>query len=305
MVGSDEQRTIHSATLAPLLWYFLPMSTVTVSRKGEARIVYGHPWIFRSDIARAETPERRGGEVVSPQGRPLGHAFHSSRSEIRLRMLTRSESLSPTFLAERLDAALAGGATIAAGAEAYRVVHGEGDGLPSLVVDRYGEYLVVQTLSQATDALKHPVVATRGAPQPKGSWSATTRGATLEGLEQRVGLLHGEVPDVVEIARTACVSRPTSARGRRPASSSISARTTPARGYARGRVLDAFSYNGGFGAAGRRAGGGGAGGRRLGGGPRARAANAERNGIGNVTSQRPTCSTCCTSSTPRASASTP
>ena len=73
-------------------------------------------------------------------------------------MITRSESLSENFLQERLDAAIAWRETIAAGAEAYRIVHGEGDGLPSLVVDRYGDYLVIQTLSQATEALKDAVV---------------------------------------------------------------------------------------------------------------------------------------------------
>ena len=58
-------------------------AVVTVSRKGEARIVYGHPWIFRSDIARSDgAGEGAVVRVVSQQGRPLGHAFHSSRSEI-------------------------------------------------------------------------------------------------------------------------------------------------------------------------------------------------------------------------------
>ena len=132
---------------------------VQVGRKGEARIRNGHPWIFRSDIARAEgiTP----GAVVrvhTTQGRPLGFAFFSSRSEIRLRMIARGEELSPLFLPDRLAAALRWRETVAPGASAYRVVHGEGDGLPSLIVDRYGEHLVLQTLSQATELLKPEIV---------------------------------------------------------------------------------------------------------------------------------------------------
>ena len=79
---------------------------------------------------------------------------------------------------------------MAAGAEAYRLVHGEGDGLPSLVVDRYGEYLVVQTLSQGTEA-------PQGRDRRRASWrSCIPKGIlarndpkvrALEGLEQEVG----------------------------------------------------------------------------------------------------------------------
>src|SRR5262245_4964914 len=126
------------------------MSTgsVAVTSKGEARIRSGHPWIFRSDVAEARGAEP--GAVVRVHGhrnRPLGFAFFSSRSEIRLRMIERGEALSASWLGERLAAAIAWRTQIAAGAEAYRLVHGEGDGLPSLVVDRYGDYLVIQTLS--------------------------------------------------------------------------------------------------------------------------------------------------------------
>ena len=121
---------------------------VVVSRKGEARVLRGHPWIFRSDIERAkELPTGAIVRVLGSTGRPLGFAFWSSRSEIRLRIFERGAELAPSFLRDRLAAALAFREGIVAGAEAYRVVHGEGDRLPSLVVDRYGEYLVIQTLS--------------------------------------------------------------------------------------------------------------------------------------------------------------
>jgi 23S rRNA (cytosine1962-C5)-methyltransferase len=227
------------------------MSTVTVSRKGEARIVYGHPWIFRSDIARADNAgDGAVVKVVSQQGRPLGHAFHSSRSEIRLRMLTRSEALSPGFLAERLDAALEWRKTIAAGAEAYRIVHGEGDGLPSLVVDRYGEYLVLQTLSQATEAMKDQVVAHLvRALAPKGILERNDpRVRTFEGLEQRVGLLHGEVPEVVEITENGIRYEADLWKGQKTGLFLDQRENHAMAGsYARGRVLDAFTYNGGFG----------------------------------------------------------
>ena len=224
--------------------------TVTVSKRGEARIVYGHPWVFRSDVARADgAGEGSVVRVVGHQGRALGHAFHSSRSEIRLRMLTRAEDLSPAFLQERLDAAIAWRERIAGGAEAYRVVHGEGDGLPSLVVDRYGEYLVVQTLSQATEARKDEVVRHLVERlKPRGVLERNDpRVRSLEGLEQRVGLLHGEVPDVVEVVENGVALEADLWKGQKTGLFLDQRENhAMAKHYARGRVLDAFTYNGGF-----------------------------------------------------------
>src|SRR5688572_18991251 len=126
-----------------------------VSKRGESRVRSGHPWIFKSDVARAErVPPGSVVRVLGSTGRPLGFAFFSAQSEIQLRMIERGESLAPTFIRDRLLAARAWRETIAPGVEAARIVHGEGDGLPSLVVDRYGDYLVIQTLAQATDARK-------------------------------------------------------------------------------------------------------------------------------------------------------
>jgi 23S rRNA (cytosine1962-C5)-methyltransferase len=223
---------------------------VLVGRKGEARIRHGHPWIYRSDIARAEgvTP----GAVVrvhTTQGRPLGFAFFSSRSEIRLRMIERGEELSPSFLPDRLAAALRWRQTVAAGASAYRVVHGEGDGLPSLIVDRYGEHLVVQTLSQATERMKPEIVRILvELLRPQGILERNDpRVRTLEGLERKVGLLHGEVPEEVEVREGAVRFRADLWKGQKTGlfldqrENHLMTRT-----YATGRVLDGFTYNGGF-----------------------------------------------------------
>ena len=80
---------------------------VVVSKKGEDRALRGHPWIFRSDVTRSDAvPDGAVVKVYGPRGRPLGFAFFSSRSEIRLRVLERDESLTETFVEERLDAAL-------------------------------------------------------------------------------------------------------------------------------------------------------------------------------------------------------
>ncbi len=223
---------------------------VVVSRKGEARIRHGHPWIFRSDVARAEgiTP----GAIVrvhSAPGRPLGFAFFSSRSEITLRLIARGEELPASFLPDRLAAALRWRETVAAGAAACRLVHGEGDGLPSLIVDRYGEHLVMQTLSQATERLKPEIV--RILVELLGPRGILERNdpkvRRFEGLEQKVGLLHGEVPEVVEVEEGGVRFLADLWRGQKTGlfldqrENHLMART-----YAGGRVLDGFTYNGGF-----------------------------------------------------------
>src|SRR5688572_13245084 len=98
---------------------------VVVTGKGEARVLRGHPWVFRTDIARTDGAGPGAVvRVIGPRGRPLGHAFYSSRSEIRLRMISRAAALSEDFLRERLVEAARWRETVAEGAEAYRLVHG-------------------------------------------------------------------------------------------------------------------------------------------------------------------------------------
>jgi 23S rRNA (cytosine1962-C5)-methyltransferase len=223
---------------------------VRISPKGETRVQRGHPWIFRSDVTRAERVEP--GIVVrvqGPAGRPLGFAFFSSTSEIRLRMISRDETLPKTWLEDRLTAAIQWRETVAAGASACRLVHGEGDGLPSLIVDRYGDFLVVQTLSQATERAKGEIVsALQERLQPAGILERNDpKVRRLEGLEQTVSVLRGEVPETVEIDEG----------GVRFAVDLLHGQKTGAfldqrenhlmvRSYAHGRVLDAFTYDGGF-----------------------------------------------------------
>jgi 23S rRNA (cytosine1962-C5)-methyltransferase len=225
--------------------------TVHVGKRGESRIRSGHPWIFRSDIERASGVEPGAVvRVVGPHDRALGHAFFSSRSEIRLRLIERgSGELAPTFLVDRLRAALGWRERIAAGAAAYRLVHGEGDGLPSLVVDRYGPHVVIQTLSQATERLKGEIVAALvELLQPRGILERNDpRVRQLEGLPQTVSLLHGTVPDTVEVDEGGLVFEVDLWRGQKTGLFLDQRENhVMARSYASGRVLDAFTYNGGF-----------------------------------------------------------
>src|SRR5262245_65410126 len=101
----------------------------TVTRKGEARVLRGHPWIFRSDVAQRDgCAPGSVVRVLSPRGKPLGFAFYSSRSEIELRIIARGEVLPSDLLRDRIAAAIAWRDEIAPGAQALRLVHGESEG---------------------------------------------------------------------------------------------------------------------------------------------------------------------------------
>ena len=223
---------------------------VVVSRKGESRILRGHPWVFRSDVTK-DTGAGPGAivRVEGPRGRRLGFAFHSTSSEIRLRVIERGETLPDSFLRDRIERALSWRETVAPGAEAYRLVHGEGDGLPSLVVDRYGDYLAVQTLSQGTERLKDEIVrALVDRLNPKGIVERNDpKVRRLEGLEARVSVLHGSVPELVEVREGDVVFGVDVQKGQKTGLF-LDQRENhlAARVYARGRVLDAFTYDGGF-----------------------------------------------------------
>jgi len=227
-----------------------PEGVALLTKKGETRVLRGHPWIFRSDVSRVDGASP--GSVVRVQGthgKPLGFALHSTRSEIRLRMIERGPELGAHWLRDRLAAAIEWRQTVAKDAAACRLVHGEGDGLPSLVVDRYGDYLVLQTLSQGTERLKDAIVrALVELLSPKGILERNDpRVRSLEGLEPRVGLLHGEVPDIVLIDEGGIVLEADLWKGQKTGLF-LDQRENHlmARSYARGRVLDGFTYNGGF-----------------------------------------------------------
>jgi 23S rRNA (cytosine1962-C5)-methyltransferase len=223
---------------------------VVVSRKGEARIRRGHPWIFRSDVVKDGGASPGAVVRVEDVRRTLlGFAFFSSRSEIRLRMIHRGESLEEAFLRDRIAQALRWRETVAAGAQACRLVHGEGDGLPALVVDRYGDYLSIQTLSQGTERAKGEIVATLvDLLQPKGIVERNDpKVRTLEGLDQRVWVLHGEVPETVEVSEGDIRLGVDLMKGQKTGLFLDQRENHVAASlYARGRVLDCFSYDGGF-----------------------------------------------------------
>jgi 23S rRNA (cytosine1962-C5)-methyltransferase len=231
--------------------------TVTCSHRGEERIRAGHPWVYRSDIVAVEGAAPGDiVRVVSGRGgrhRMLGSAMYSDRSEIAIRVLTRSEQpVDDAFWRGRLEQAIGYRRTLdieGTDSTAYRLVHGEGDLLPSLVVDRYGDCLVMQALSQATDRLQPAVVKhLADLLQPRGILARNDpRVRLLEGLEQKIELLHGEVPERLRV-REAGVDYEIDPWHGQKTGLFLDQRENriAARRWARGRALDCFSYQGGF-----------------------------------------------------------
>jgi 23S rRNA (cytosine1962-C5)-methyltransferase len=225
--------------------------TVTISARGEERLRSGHPWIYRADIKDASAA---GGDRVVVRsargGRPLGSAFYSDRSQIALRMLTRGGvPADDALIRKRIENAVAFRETLALDATAFRLIHGEADLLPSIVVDRYGEYLVVQTLSQGADAVL-PLVVTvlQDVAHPKGILARNDpRTRSLEGLAQSVDLLAGDVPESIEVVENG-VRYDVDVRHGQKTGLFLDQRENraAARQYAHGRLLDCFTYHGGF-----------------------------------------------------------
>jgi 23S rRNA (cytosine1962-C5)-methyltransferase len=224
--------------------------TVAISGRGEERIRSGHLWIYRSDVTNVRA---RGGDTVlveGSHGRQLGHALFSDRSQIALRMLvTDDRPADLTLWRDRLRSALRFRDSLHIDATAYRLVNGEGDLLPSFIVDRYSDCLVVQALSQGVDRLLPDLTRMLVEElQPRGIIARNdSRVRALEGLPVSVERLHGDVPEST-IVREADVEYEVDLWQGQKTGLFLDQRENrdAAARYAHGRLLDCFSYNGAF-----------------------------------------------------------
>ena len=179
------------------------MNEVRVNRKAAGRAASGHPWIFTSDLTdRGSAQPGEAVKVSDPRGRPLGIAHFSSTSQIALRLLSSQvETVDRDFYLRRLAAAEAHRRIVVSDTDAYRVVHAEADRLPGLIVDRYGDYLVVQTLNQGMDAAKSAIASCLDEIfHPRGIVARNDVPVRAkENLPLETTLLAGEVPDAVSL----------------------------------------------------------------------------------------------------------
>lgn len=222
---------------------------VQVNPKGALRVQSGHPWIFRSDVVKTSGAEP--GDIVpvfSHKDRFLGQAFFNPRSQITLRLLTRTrESTTKDFWKKRLVESIERRKPLQS--EALRLVFGEADFLPSLILDKYKNILVFQTLSAGMDRLKdqmiglfeellHPDgIVERNDPQVRD----------LEGIPRQKGFVRGGLPEALWVRSGGFFFLVDPLQGQKTGlfidqqeNQSAAAR------YAKGRILDLFCYQGGF-----------------------------------------------------------
>ena len=228
------------------------MNEVRVNRKAADRVESGHPWIFSSDVTDRDGAQPGAAvRVADPRGRALGTAHYSSTSQIALRMLSRQvEEIGRDFYLRRIQAAEAHRRRVVQGGDAYRVVHGEADLLPALVVDRYGDYLVMQTLDQGMDAAKDEIAACLTEIfHPKGIVARNDAAVrTKEELPLELRVMEGEIPESVSIRMSGLTLHADLLRGQKTGifldqRENYRAAAHYARG---GRALDCFTSTGGF-----------------------------------------------------------
>ncbi len=180
------------------------MARLILQKGREGRVLAGHPWIYRNEIARVDgawAPDEAV-EVYASDRSFVGRGFYNPKTPIACRILTRNdEPIDLTFFRRRVEAALAYRQGLALDTDAYRVVSSEGDHLPGLVVDRYGDQLVVQCLTLGMEQNRHfilPVLESLLA--PRGILFKPDRAAqTSEGLQGVSGWLRGEGAKELEI----------------------------------------------------------------------------------------------------------
>lgn len=228
-----------------------PAAVATVSVRGADRWARGHPWIYRSDVVTRPAAPAGVVRVHDARGRPVGVALWSPASEISLRLLTRASRavVDAAWWRAALARALHRRAPLADAATAFRLVHGEGDGLPSLVVDRYDRWLVVQFMSAGLEAVRDDVIAAlrdlTGADGMLARNDAALR--AREELPRETVLLYGSVPTTIAVDEDGVryLAAPWTGQKTGAFLDQRENRALVGR-VARGRALDCFSYHGSF-----------------------------------------------------------
>lgn len=227
------------------------LAAVRVNKKGASRFESGHPWIFSSDVVE------RGGaaagsvvRVLDQKGSLLGLAHFSESSQITLRLLSRvAIPIDRGFYLERLREAEKLRRLVVRDTNSYRLVHGEADLLPGLVIDRYGDYFVMQSLDQGIDAARDLIVSSLVELfEPKGILARNDSAVRKhESLPLETVVVQGEIPQRVAIEMNGLHLEADLAHGQKTGVF-LDQRENylAAARFARGRALDCFTSTGGF-----------------------------------------------------------
>lgn len=211
-----------------------------------------HPWVFSNEVLRVEGEPGPGDTVrVFDRSRFLGSGFYNPHSLIRIRLYSdEDEDLDEDLIARRIETALEKRRSLFPAEADFRLLFGESDQLPGLVVDKYGDHCCVQMYSVALDARRDCVVAAlRRVLDPKCIFEKNDfRLRDLEGLPRREGALYG-APDANLIISESGARFHVDIMSGQKTGYYFDHRVTrqEVRGLAEGRtVLDVFSYTGSF-----------------------------------------------------------
>jgi 23S rRNA (cytosine1962-C5)-methyltransferase len=228
------------------------MATVTVNKRGATRVRQGHLWIYRSDVVEVDA-EGAVVKVRDERGNFIGQALYSAASQIALRFLTQTtEEIDPDWWRRRIREAVAR-RHVPADTNAYRLVYSEGDLLPSLIVDRYNDVLVMQTLSQGTEAFKSlfaEILIEELRPRAVIERN-DARVRELEGLPLISATVYGDAPEEIEIRQHGLRFVVSPGAGQKTGSfldqreNRLAARAA-AHTTTHKRALDCFTFNGAF-----------------------------------------------------------
>jgi 23S rRNA (cytosine1962-C5)-methyltransferase len=230
------------------------MPRVILKKNEERRLRTGHLWVFSNEISSVESDAKDGElvDVVTARGAFVGRGFLNRHSLISVRLLSRrSDEIDGQFFRSRILKSLDRRKSVFPGSSLYRAVYSEGDFLPGLIVDRYGDYIAMQFLTKGMDNLKEEISEILiELLSPKGIVMRNDAPSReLEGLELWKGVSYGEVPDRVEVEEdgTRFLVDPV---GGQKTGFYLDQREnrTLLRGRVAGKsVLDCFSYTGAWG----------------------------------------------------------
>ena len=221
-----------------------------ISPRAVERLRAGHLWIYRSDVLECEATAGAIVTVYDKRGHCVGRAFFSDRSQISLRFLSREDiPINREFFEKRLIQASELRRRVVKNSSVYRLVHAEADWLPSMIVDRYGDFLSIQTLTQGSDSMKSMFVELLvDLFHPTGIIERNdSKVRELEGLDLINSVLYGEVPTEI-LALENGFSFRYQLKGGQKTGAFLDQRENRARAseIAFGRGLDCFCYEGGF-----------------------------------------------------------
>lgn len=225
--------------------------TAVVSPRAAKRWQKGHPWIYRSDVIHRPDAPAGAVQVHDHRGKPIGTALWSPASELSLRFVDRDPhaTLDHTWWRRRIGDAIARRRGLTDVANAYRLIHGEADGCPSLICDRYDRWLVVQLMSAGLEAFRTPIIDVLDellAPDGILARNDVPLRAK-EKLPVGIELLRGDVPDEIEVQEHGIRFLAAPRHGQKTGAFLDQRENRVFIGErARGRALDCFSYHGSF-----------------------------------------------------------